>query len=136
MTRLASRRLRKLNPSPSIVQAEAQALPFPAGYFNTLITTFPTEFMMDPSTIAQVSRTLRPKGRVIVIPVAEIHGRSLVDRAAAWLFRVTGQSGELPDSWYAPYVQAGFDIAREDIDIGRSSVTRITATKNSAEIAP
>jgi ubiquinone/menaquinone biosynthesis C-methylase UbiE len=133
MTRLAIRRLRGQVP---IVQAQAQALPFPEESFRSIIATFPTEYILDPSTIAQIRRALRPWGKLIVVPVARIHGRALLDRMAAWLFQVTGQTGEITDSWIQPFVQAGFKIDRQELDLGRSTVTRFTATKSAAEAAP
>lgn len=129
MTRMARRRTIDLARKVSIVQARAQELPFAAESFGSVVATFPTEYILDPETVAQVHRTLQSNGELIVVPVAQIHGRTLLDRFAAWLFRVTGQSGEIPEAWIQPFAHGGFRIRRQQLDLGRSTVTRFTATK-------
>lgn len=129
MTRMARRRTIDLAPRVSIVQARAQKLPFATESFGSVVATFPTEYILDPETVAQVHRTLRTNGELIIVPVAEIHGRTVLDRFAAWLFRVTGQSGEIPEAWIQPFARGGFRVRRQQLDLGRSTVTRFTATK-------
>src|SRR5204863_271960 len=40
--------------------------------FDTVVSTFPSEFIYDPDTIAEVERVLRPAGRLIVIEGANL----------------------------------------------------------------
>ena len=42
--------------------------------FDSVVSTFPNEFIVDPETLAEVRRVLRPGGRLIVVPVAWIIG--------------------------------------------------------------
>jgi len=63
---------RKLGPASWIVQGSAQHLPFPAGMFDSVVSTFPSEYIYDPDTIAEVERVLRPGGRVIIIEGAQL----------------------------------------------------------------
>jgi SAM-dependent methyltransferase len=58
---------RKLGPASWVIQGSAQKLPFPTGMFDSVISTFPSEYIYDPDTIAEVERVLRPGGRVIII---------------------------------------------------------------------
>lgn len=56
----------------SIIQGSAQSLPFGASSFDTVVSTFPSEYIYDPNTIAEVERVLRPGGRLIVIEGANL----------------------------------------------------------------
>ncbi len=58
---------RKLGHASWIMQGKAQHLPFSDGSFDTIVSTFPSEYIYDPDTLAEVARVLRPGGRVIVI---------------------------------------------------------------------
>jgi len=59
--------------SPSLVrQGSARSLPFAAQTFDNVVSTFPSEYIYDPETIAQVERVLRPGGRLIVIEGAAL----------------------------------------------------------------
>lgn len=59
--------------SPNVVlQGKAQGLPFGDESFDTVVSTFPSEYIYDPNTIAEVERVLRPSGRLIVIEGANL----------------------------------------------------------------
>ena len=55
-----------------VLQGSAQHLPFDAASFDTVVSTFPSEYIYDPNTIAEVERVLRPGGRLIVIEGANL----------------------------------------------------------------
>src|SRR6185312_2996477 len=50
-----------------IIHGSAQHLPFSDASFDSVVSTFPSEYIYDPDTIAEVERVLRPGGRLIVI---------------------------------------------------------------------
>ncbi len=58
---------RKPRQASWIMQGKAQHLPFSNASFDTVVSTFPSEYIYDPDTLAEVARVLRPGGRVIVI---------------------------------------------------------------------
>jgi SAM-dependent methyltransferase len=65
--------LRKHNFSQDLVlQGSAQSLPFSKNSFDTVVSTFPSEYIYDPDTISEVERVLRPGGRLIVIEGANL----------------------------------------------------------------
>ncbi len=68
----ATLRRRKLGPASWIIQGSAQQLPFPAGMFDSVVSTFPSEYIYDQDTVAEVARVLRPGGRIIVIEGAHL----------------------------------------------------------------
>ena len=133
MCKMASRRLRSSGLDSTVVQAQAQALPFPRNTFLTLLSTFPTEFIMDPSSLAEARRTLLPDGEYRIVPMAEIRGPGTFDRAAGWLFRATGQYVDLPESWTQPISEAGFQVRREEVSLDRSKVIQLVATRSGPE---
>src|SRR5438132_5763087 len=63
---------RKLDEKAWVIQGSAQHLPFSNASFDTAVSTFPSEYIYDPNTIAEVERVLRPAGRLIVIEGANL----------------------------------------------------------------
>jgi SAM-dependent methyltransferase len=68
----ATLKRRKLGKEEQIMQGSAQHLPFDAASFDTVVSTFPSEYIYDPATIAEVERVLRSGGRLIVIEGANL----------------------------------------------------------------
>lgn len=91
MGALATRLLTRSGASPRLVRADARRIPFPAGSFQSVVATFPSEYIFHPDTWSEIWRVLAPGGRVVVLAFVWITGRSLLDRALALLFRLTGQ---------------------------------------------
>lgn len=50
-----------------VVQADVRRLPFGDGSFDTVVSTFPTEYIFDPQTAHEIARVLRPSGRLVVV---------------------------------------------------------------------
>ncbi|HLY31126.1 MAG TPA: class I SAM-dependent methyltransferase [Ktedonobacterales bacterium] len=55
-----------------VVQANAQALPFADASFDSVVSTFPTEYIYDPATLDEIGRVLRPQGRLIIVMGARL----------------------------------------------------------------
>ena len=68
----ATLKKRKVGTETQIIQGSAQHLPFAAETFDTIVSTFPSEYIYDPPTISEVKRVLRPGGRIIVIEGANL----------------------------------------------------------------
>lgn len=143
MGRRARRGLQKLGLSANLIQAQAQALPLPTAVFHTVLATFPTEYIVDPHTLAAVHRVLGGNGRLIVVPEGHLTGRGGLHRLIDWLFRVTGQRDGAfsvddaanwphPDLWEPfrqRFVAAGFQLRIEQITLPRSVATVFIAEK-------
>jgi ubiquinone/menaquinone biosynthesis C-methylase UbiE len=63
---------RKMGPASWVVQGSALQLPFTANMFDSVVSTFPSEYIYDPDTIAEVIRVLRPGGKIIIIEGAQL----------------------------------------------------------------
>jgi ubiquinone/menaquinone biosynthesis C-methylase UbiE len=55
-----------------LARARSQALPFPSGHFAAVVSTFPSDYIFDPATLAEVARVLAPGGRLIIVPVGAL----------------------------------------------------------------
>lgn len=49
-------------------RARAQALPFPTGYFDSVVSTFPSDYISDAATLREIARVLHAGGRMVVVP--------------------------------------------------------------------
>jgi len=63
---------RKVGVNTTVIQGSAQGLPFSDASFDTVVSTFPTEYIYESDTIAEVARVLRPGGQLIVIEGANL----------------------------------------------------------------
>jgi len=84
MGRLAKRRL---GSSHRLARALAQKIPFASETFDSIISTFPSEYIFDMQTLSEAHRVLRNSGRLIVLLAAWPRNPLL-----AGLFKITGQS--------------------------------------------
>lgn len=106
----------------------AQHLPFPNESFDTIVATFPTEYITDPRTLAEVKRCLKNEGRLVVLPVAFPRNLFL-----DWLFKVTHQSPTealevVRSKLKEPFVAAGFKTDIETLDV-KSGILLIVLAK-------
>lgn len=96
-----------------LIRAKSQLLPFPSQIFTTIVATFPSEFIFDPRTAEEISRTLTPNGRLVVLLSAWLTGKTPQQLFINWLFKITGQSPPpetLLQQYLAPYELLGFEI--------------------------
>ena len=120
MGRLAHRRLDKTHPQPALVNARSQQLPFAGCNIPQIVATFPSEYIVDPQTLTEIYRVLAPGGSTVVLLYAWLSGRNVIEKLAAWLFRVTGESPVWNDSFLNPARAAGFFAKSEIIVLPKS----------------
>ncbi len=143
MGRQARQRLEKAGLPVTLAQGRAQELPWATAVFDTVLATFPTDYVLAPETIASVYRVLKENGRFLLVPEGYLTGQGVVYRFIEWLFRITGQrdgpfmvneAGFGPDTAvWAPFCQqytaAGFTVELKQIKLKRSIVIIILAQK-------
>jgi len=61
------RRQRLSDRETPISQGDVQHLPFLSQSFDTVVSTFPTEYIYQPAALREVARVLRPGGRLVVV---------------------------------------------------------------------
>ena len=122
----------------NLTRGISQFLPFPAETFDTIVSTFPSEYIFDAKTLAEAQRVLTVNGRFVILPGATIMGRGILDRAMALLFRVTGEtppnlSQILHEKTKGPFMRAGFDVEIHELNIRSSMVFILVATNSARE---
>jgi ubiquinone/menaquinone biosynthesis C-methylase UbiE len=114
----------------NLTRGIAQHLPFPGETFNTIVATFPTEYITDPNTLAEVKRCLATRGRLIVLPAA-LPKNPFLD----WLFKVTHQSPTeaievVKARLKEPFATAGFESEVKVLDV-KSGILLLVLAINS-----
>jgi ubiquinone/menaquinone biosynthesis C-methylase UbiE len=125
----ARQRLRRAGMSVPLVRARAQALPFHDECFDTIVASFPTQFIIDPRTLREVARAMEPRGRLVVAGGARFEGEGLVAAFLTWLYRATGQS-EPPADAFRPWLEdVGLSPRTIRERVGQTSVLLLVAEK-------
>ena len=129
----ASRRLEKRKLPVRLVRGYAQHMPYPGNCFDSAVATFPSEYIFDRQTLAEIRRVLAPDGSLVVIPTAWFTGRRLIDRLVAGVLRLTGQvpdlNGQLSAAIRERLGKAGFSVRTELVPVKSSRVLVILANK-------
>jgi ubiquinone/menaquinone biosynthesis C-methylase UbiE len=94
----AQQRVQQADLVVPLLRARAQALPFRTASLDSVVATFPAEFIIDPRTLEEVTRALRPGGRLVVTMWTRLEGAGLLTRLLRGLYRVTGQNEPTPDA--------------------------------------
>ena len=129
MGRIARRKLTRHYLPVRLARGRAQQLPFAAETFAAVISTFPTDFIVAPETLAEVHRVLKADGRLIVVPNAQITGGGRLGSFIEWLYRITGQRQMEPNPVSLASLFAPFQVEVFTEVCSRSAVTVIVARK-------
>lgn len=130
MGRLARRRLRSARSPVRLTRGLAQHLPFPAETFDSIVSTFPSDYILDQQTIAESHRVLKRGGRLIMLPAGWPKNRFL-----DWLYRVTGESPSeareiVKQNWTQPFVRAGFEAEAQILEVQSGTLLVLIAKKS------
>ena len=113
MIRIARTKLTKKGIATPLCQGCVQALPFANGVFDSIAITFPTDFICQPSALAEISRVLAPSGRLVVIDEGYLLDCGLLGRFINWLYVFTRQREPRPEL-KALLKRAGFVITQKE----------------------
>jgi SAM-dependent methyltransferase len=105
MLALARRKVERAGLEARLVRADARALPFPSATFDSLVATFPSDYIVARATLAEARRVLRPSGRLVIVLGARLAGGGLYQRLVDLAYRLTLQHP--PRAAEAPSVLAG-----------------------------
>lgn len=133
MGKQAQGRLESAGISLPLIRGMAQQLPFANHCFDAVLTTFPTDFILQPASLHAIHRVLRPSGRLVIVPQAQLKGESWLVRFIEWLYQITGQK-PTDEKWSPPLFSrlhhAGFQLEMQTVNFSRSQVWVVIAKKN------
>lgn len=113
------RRLCREGFNAQLLRAVAQAIPCRDKSFDTVLATFPSEYILSPDTLAEIARVLSPNGQLVIVDGARFtHAgwyEQLVDLVYRVVLGVSLRQNESADyTLDNPYVrvfeQAGFHL--------------------------
>lgn len=121
MARLASRQLRSKNYALRLSRARAQALPFPSNHFANVVATFPSDYMLQSETLAEIHRVLKSPttagtglpGRLVIVAEGQLRGPWPIRPFIDWLYKITGQRSIPPARPLALLVAHNFEARWE-----------------------
>ncbi len=129
MSRMAQRNLRQAGVNVPQVLCRVQALPFRSGEFDSVVATFPTDYIAELATLREVHRVTNDCGRLIVVFGAQLIGREPSKLLIEWLYRLTGQRDVNLDDEESIFDRVGMPARIETETIGASTVTLVVAEK-------
>jgi ubiquinone/menaquinone biosynthesis C-methylase UbiE len=129
MIRLARGNIGRAGVRAPQVQCRVQALPFRSGVFDSVVSTFPSDYIADVATLREVQRVTNDRGRLIVVFGAQLIGREPSKLLIEWLYRLTGQREAKFDDEESIFVQVGMPARIETEAVGASMVTLVVAEK-------
>jgi len=126
MGKLAKRRL---GPASKLTRGLAQILPFRDKSFQTILSTFPSDYIFDQRTLPEARRCLSDGGRLVVLPVGWPHSPLL-----KWLYRVTGESpSKLSEALISrmkqPFINAGFSTEIRVVEVKSGNLLIVIAER-------
>lgn len=89
MLAIARRRLQRQASTARLMRAHSQELPFADRSFDTILATFPAEYILDPATLAEIVRVLRVDGRVVFVDAARFTRSGVYEQVTDALYRAT-----------------------------------------------
>ncbi|NJN16725.1 MAG: methyltransferase domain-containing protein [Oscillochloris sp.] len=119
-----ARRLRRSGLPASLVRASTQQLPLQSASCDTVVATFPAEYIFDSRTHAEIRRVLAPDGRLVLVLGAELLGGGLPERLIDLAYRLTLQRSTRPTAVDPPlpFMIAGMRLRALWESVGRSRV--------------
>jgi ubiquinone/menaquinone biosynthesis C-methylase UbiE len=110
MGQIAQRKMMRHNLTPQLTQGLAQHLPFADENFAAIVTTFPTDFIIQADTLKEAYRVLEPDGHMVVVLSGVMTSSDWLTKFMEWLYQITGQREEIdynPEDYFGGY---GFTV--------------------------
>lgn len=102
MVKQARRKIERVGGHTRLMRGDARTLPFPARSFDTVVATFPSEYIAEPDTLAEARRVLSHGGRLVIALGAQFDDTGLYARLVDLAYRITGQRSPLREPTQAP----------------------------------
>jgi ubiquinone/menaquinone biosynthesis C-methylase UbiE len=133
MQRLTLRRLQRRGLTVSRIQATAQQMPLADSSFDTIVATFPSNYIFDPATLRECRRLLRPAtaddpgGRLVIVMGANAP-RSPLSMVLRLLTPRQPAAPAAHERWRAPFTAAGLTVNEVAHPVGNAVVHLLLAT--------
>lgn len=132
------RRLQRQSLPVQLVRGVAQQLPIGDCRIDTVLATFPTNYILAPDTLAEIRRVLVPGGRLLIVDSARFTRSGTYEAAVDLAYRATllaGQMGQAaqatppPRHPYLDYLEpAGYHVQIHEVAVQHSIVSLFVAT--------
>ena len=132
MLRIAQRKLKRKGVKAPLCQARAQDMPFQDGAFDSLVSTFPSSFILDLRAQREMVRVLALGGRLVVVNEGRLWGRDPWSRFLNWALGVTSGDGS-PIQLCEALEGTGLELQEEEERSERSRVRVIVGIKEEEE---
>lgn len=130
MLRIAKNRIRGQDSSRKLLRADAKSIPLAPRCIDTIVATFPSDYIMQPDTLLSCRRVLRPGGQMVILLGVEVGGISLQSRLLRIFYRVTGQGTpdyRMLENNLSGLAQFGFTAKIHQIQVQQDILTVVIA---------
>jgi ubiquinone/menaquinone biosynthesis C-methylase UbiE len=130
------RRMRRAGTVPRLLRGVAQALPLASGSVQSVLATFPTSYILHPTTLAEIRRVLDNEGRLVVVDAASFARQGSYERLVNLAYRLVflrdithrNSAADTEHPYTATFERAGFAVQAHPQQVGSSSVLVFVAT--------
>ncbi|HFC12837.1 MAG TPA: methyltransferase domain-containing protein, partial [Anaerolineae bacterium] len=116
-----------------IIRATALTLPSMENSFDTVVATFPTDYIFEPETLRAIRRVLVPQGRLVIVPSGELKGNGVLEWLIGLVFALTGHGGEdfsaetTFQKWHTYFTTQHFNLTIQPVEFAKSYTTILIA---------
>ena len=128
MVRITSGKLRRAKQKPQLARANVLSLPFATGSFDSIVLTFPPNFLASPRAVSEMRRVLAAHGRIVLVDAGWLRAPGLLSALINLAFRFTGTT-DVGNDRIQPLWEAGFAVRVSETSDARSSVQVAIADK-------
>ena len=132
MARQANHRIHKKGSIPALINGYAQYLPFAGQIFNSVVATFPSEFIFDNRTLQEAKRVMVPGGKLVIVPMAWLVGVFSQQQGSIWVHHLLQGENRVPGLSLASladrFSSLGFRVDTKLVSVKGSRVLVLIAT--------
>lgn len=128
MVRITAQKLARAKLDQRLVRASVLNLPYADGAFDSIVLTFPPNFLGSAQSLSEMRRVLASGGRIALVDNGQLHQPLLISALVNVAFRLTGGAGA-PDEPGAALRAAGFAVSLVWAGDARSGVHVLLADK-------
>jgi len=134
MVRLTTRRLNThAFAHTKLTRGRSSNLPYKSEVFETIVSTFPSDFIFEKLTQEEIYRVLTEDGRLIILPAVWYRGGGLIQRFMAWLFQATGETPgvleTIKDQYKGRLESSSYKVETHEKTIGSNLLLMLVANK-------